>query len=224
MTVTMGAPDRLTSLRFPSILVLAGPALVLCGLAVASPRSAGGAEVVTASPPAAYAWRLETSASYAATNDFDGWGIALRGGWLANRYLVVGAGVETTRLHAEGVTDGSFLPAHAYSQTFQTTFPAVFLRGQLPFRRVTPYVELAAGLVAVHGVSSEDVQCQYGNGPGAGLALGVDTQIVPSISVGLRAGVRNPGWGVACLAEGGPWSYQADFRMTSLALTAGFRW
>ena len=213
----MGRPDRLVSLSFASLLVLAA-------LAVASPRAANGAELVTASPPMAYAWNVEVGASYAATNDFAGWGIGLRAGWLASRYLVIGAGVETTWLHAEGVTDGAFLPAHAYSQTLQTTFPAAFLRGQLPFRRVTPYVELAAGLVVVHDVSSEYVQCRYGNGPGAGLALGVDTQIVPSISVGLRAGVRNPGWGVSCLAVGGPWSYQADFRMTSLALTTGFRW
>jgi hypothetical protein len=214
----MGRRDRLTSLRFASIAVLAG-------LAVASPRAAIGADVVTASPKETYAWHVEASASYAATNDFTGWGIALRGGWQANQYLVIGAGLETTRLHAEGVTDGTFLPAHAYSQTFQSTFPAVFARGQLPFRRVTPYAELAVGVVIVHDQQAEWAQCSFlGPGPGAGVALGVDTQIVRSISVGLRAGVRNTSWRFGCTLTGGPWTFQDDFRMTSLALTTAFRW
>jgi hypothetical protein len=215
MTVRMDRPDRQTSMRFAL-------SVVLSVLAVASPCPARGAEVVTARPPAD--WNLEVGASYAATNDFGGWGIALRGGWLASPYVVLGAGVETTRLHAEGVTSGDFVPAHAYSQTFQTTFPAVFVRGQLPLRRVTPYVELAAGLVVIHSQQGEYAQCSYGNGPGAGLALGVDAQVAPSNSVGLRAGVRNPGWGVGCSLVGGPWTFQDDFRMTSLALTSGFRW
>jgi hypothetical protein len=207
--------------RLASIAILTGSAAAL-----ALPGAAGGAEIVTASPPTAQAWNLEVGGSYATTADFGGWGIALRGGWLANPYLVVGVGIETTRLQAEGLTTAGFGPAWSYSQTFQSTFPAAFLRGQLPFRFLTPYTELAAGFVVVHDQRAENTQCSYGSGPGAGLAVGVDAQIVPSISAGMRADVRNSGWGGGCLTGGGPWSFslQNDLALTSLALTTRFRW
>jgi hypothetical protein len=198
---------------------------VLSGLtaALAVPGAALGTEVVTARPAPPNRWDLEASGSYAATNDFGGWGIAVRGGWLPVRYLVVGVGVETTRLHAEGSLPAEeLLPARTYSQTFQSTFPAVFLRWQLPLRFITPYAEVATGFVVVHDQRAVNAQCSYGSGPGGGFAVGVDAQVVPSLAAGLRAGVRNTGWGGGCLAEGGPWSFQDDFRMTSLALTARF--
>jgi hypothetical protein len=225
----MGWLNRLTSMglrrgckgRFSSIAIPTGLAVVL-----ALAGAARGTEVVAVRPPASDAWNLQVGGSYVSTSDFGGWGIALRGGWLANPHLVVGLGIETARLHAEGLTSGGFGPAQPYSLTFQSTFPAAFVRGQLPFRFLTPYAELAAGLVVVHSQREENTQCSYGSGPGAGFAIGVDAPISPSISAGVRADVRNIGWGGGCLAEGGPWSFnlQNDFRMTSLALTTGFRW
>jgi hypothetical protein len=208
--------------RFASMALLAGAAISLV-----RPGSAGGAEVVTASPPTAQAWTLEVGGSYAATTDFGGWGIALRGGWLANPYLVVGVGIETTRLHAEGsITEDALGPGQPYSQTFQSTFPAAFVRGQVPFRLLTPYTEVATGFVVVHGQRAENTQCSFGSGPGGGIAVGVDARIAPSITVGLRAEARNSGWGGGCLAIGGPWSFQMqdDFMMRSLGLTTRFRW
>jgi hypothetical protein len=201
-----------------------GATITGLALALALPSAARGTEVVAASPAAPHAWNLEAGISYAATTDFGGWGVALRGGWQANRYLVVGLGVETTRLHAEGTTSGTF--AAPYSQTFQSTFPAVFLRGQLPFRLFTPYTEVATGVVVVHDRSAQNSQCFFGSGPGGALAIGIDAQIVPSISAGLRAEARNPGWGGGCLADAGPWSFQFqdDATMRSLALTTRFRW
>jgi hypothetical protein len=100
------------------------------------------------------------------------------------------------------------------------------VRGQLPLRFFTPYAELAAGFVVVHGQRGENTQCSYGSGPGAGLAIGVDAPITPSISAGLRADMRNAGWGGGCLTAGGPWTFdlQNNVRMTSLALTTAFRW
>jgi hypothetical protein len=198
--------------------------LISWAASLAPPSAAEGTEVVTGSPPTAQAWDLEVGGSYAATTDFGGWGIALRGGWLANPHLVIGVGIETTRLHAEGSTSGGFGAGRPYSQTFQSTFPAAFVRGQLPFRVLTLYTELAAGLVVVHSQQANNAECRYGNGPGAELAIGVDAPIVPSIAAGLRAGVRNPGWGAACLLEAGPWSFQNDFTMTALTLTTSFRW
>jgi hypothetical protein len=211
--------------RFTSIASLTGLAVALALL----PRAARGTEVLTTSPPTAHAWNFEMGGSYAATGDFAGWGIAVRGGWLLNRHLVLGVGIETTRLSAEGSTTNPFnasLTSQPYSQTFQSTFPAAFLRGQLPFRFLTPYAELAAGFVVVHDQHAENTQCSFGSGPGAGLAVGADAQIVSSISAGLRAGVRNPGWGGGCLAIGGPWSFQFqnDRTVTSLGLTTSFRW
>ena len=198
----------------------------LIGLAAAFalPGVAGGAEIVAESTPAAQPWNLEAGVSYAATTDFGGWGIALRSGWLPNPHLIIGVGIETTRLHAEGLTTGRLGPGLPNSQTFQSTFPAAFLRGQVPFRALTLYAELAAGFVVVHSQQANNAECRYGSGPGAELAIGVEAQIVQSIAAGLRAGVRNPGWGAACLLEAGPWSFQNDFRMTSLALTTSFRW
>ena len=206
--------------RLASIAILTG-----FFAALALPGAAGGTEAVTASLPAAPAWNLEVGVSYAATTNFGGGGIALRGGWLANRYLVIGLGIETTRLHAEGMTTGGKgQPPQPYSQTFLSTFPAAFLRAQLPFRFLTPYAELASGFVVVHSRQGQNTECAFGSGPGAGFAVGVDARIVPSIAAGVRAGVRNPGWGVACVLEAGPWTYQDDFRMTSLALTTRFLW
>lgn len=198
--------------------------LIVLAASFALPGAAGGTEVAADSTPAPQAWTLEAGVSYAATTDFSGWGIATRGGWLPNPHLVIGVGIETTRLHAEGLTTGGVGPARPYSQTFQSTFAAAFVRVQLPFRVLTPYTELAAGFVVVHSQQANNAECRYGNGPGAELAIGVDAQIVQSIAAGLRAGVRNPGWGAACLLEAGPWSFQNDFRMTSLALTTSFRW
>jgi hypothetical protein len=207
--------------RLASIAILTGLAAAL-----ALPGAAGGAEIVTGSPPTAQAWNLEMGGSYAATSDFWGWGMELRGGWLPNPYLVVGVGIDTTRLHAEGLTTAGFGPGRPYSQTFQSTFPAAFLRGQLPFRFLTPYTELAAGYVVVHDQQGENVQCSFGSGPGAGLAIGVDAQIVPSISAGVRADVRNPGWGGFCGLVGGPWSFefQNNLAVRSLGLMTSFGW
>ena len=192
-------------------------------VALALPGAARGNETVTASPPAAQAWTLEVGVSYAATTDFGGPGIAVRGGWLVNRYVVIGLGIETTRLYAEGLTTGGKgRPPQPYSQRFLSTFPAAFARAQLPFRFLTPYAELASGFVVVHGQQG-DTECEFGSGPGAGLAIGVDAPIVPSLAAGMRAGVRNPGWGVACVLPAGA-SFHDDFRMTSLALTLRYLW
>jgi len=165
------------------------------------------------------AFHVQAGASYAAADAFGGWGLLLRGGYLANRYVMTGFGLETARLHAEGtvpVFGGTF------SQTFQSTLAAAFVRAQLPTRFVTPYAELALGFTAIHGREGFNTACKESSFVGGGAAFGVEGHVLPFLSVGLRAGVRTPGIG-QCDEVGGPWSYDTA-ALKSLAMTVAYRW
>jgi hypothetical protein len=190
----------------------------MAALAVVVPAAVPAAEVVTATrqPDRSY---VEAGASFVVADALGGWGLSLRGGYLATQYLMTGVGLETARLHAEGT-----VPVYggAFSQTFQSTFAAAFVRAQLPTRFVTPYAELALGFTAIHGREGFNYQCEESNFAGGGAAFGVDGQVIPSVSVGLRAGVRTPGLAKCGLAAG-PWDYHPA-ALKTMAVTLAYRW
>jgi hypothetical protein len=191
----------------------------MVALVVVVPAAARAADVITASPQREPIRHVETGASYVAAGAFGGWGLSLRGGYLANQYVMTGLGVETARLHAEGIASPFDRP---FSQTYQSTLAAAFIRAQLPTRFVTPYAELALGLSVIHGTEGFNYQCKERTFAGGGAALGVDGHVLPSLSVGVRAGVRPPGPG-ACAAAAGPWTYEPA-AMKSMALMLAYRW
>jgi hypothetical protein len=186
---------------------------------VVAPPPATAADVLTASPQRDRALHIETGASYVAADAFGGWGLSLRGGYLTNRYVMTGLGLETARLHAEGTVP---VFGGAFSQTFQSTLAAAFVRAQLPTRFVTPYAELALGYTAIHGMAGFNYQCKEQGGASGGVALGAQANILPSLGVGVRAGVRPP-TSTTCAAAGGPWTYESA-ALRSIALTVAYRW
>jgi hypothetical protein len=199
------------------------PAVFAMAVVVTIPGRAVAAETLTAAAKVEPSWRLEAGASYVSTSDFGGWGVGLRGGKMVSRYVLAGLAVDTGRLHAEGpYAFGGFIGT--YSQTFQSTLVAAFMRFQLPLRLATPYAEVAAGAVWVHRGEERNTQCYYDSGVGGGLALGIDVPVTPAFGVGLRGGVRNPGLGGACGAVGGPRTFQHDWTMLGATLTASYRW
>jgi len=191
----------------------------MAALLVVAPAAARAAEVLTASPPRSPVLQVETAASYVAADAFGGWGLSLRGGLLASQYVMTGLGLETARLQAEGTVP---VFGGAFSQTYQSTLAAAFVRAQLPTRFVTPYAELALGFSAIHGREGFNYQCKERSFAGGGVAVGVDGHVLPSLSVGLRAGVRPPGPGT-CAAGAGPWTYEPA-ALKSLAMTVAYRW
>jgi len=195
--------------------------------AVAIPVAVEAAEDAAGSLRAKPAWRVEAAASILATNGFGGWGVGVRAGWAPSPIWQFGLAVDTARLHAEGTYYqqwGTGMIGGPYSQTFQSTLVAAYARLQLPFRYATPYAEVAAGAVVVNRGEEQRVACLYDSGFGGGLSGGIDGHPVPSVAIGLRAGVRNPGWGGACTAQAGVWSFQFDWTMAVASLTAGYRW
>ena len=194
-------------------------AATMAAMFVAVPAPAPAAEVLTASPQRDAVLHVETGASYVAADAFAGWGLSLRGGYLTNRYVMTGLGLETARLHAEGTVP---VFGGAFSQTFQSTLAAAFVRAQLPTRFVTPYAELALGYTAIHGMAGFNYQCREQGGASGGVALGAQVDVLPSLAVAVRAGVRPP-TSTTCAAAGGPWTYESA-ALTSLALTLAYRW
>jgi hypothetical protein len=122
-------------------------AIWIPAVALALPGGARGTEAVTARLPAAQTWNVEVGASYAATTDFTGWGIALRGGWLPVPYFAVGLGIETTRLHAEGMTSSGASRTAARSSAASRSWPGK----ARALRRATPLPE---GVAVAQGRSS----------------------------------------------------------------------
>jgi hypothetical protein len=186
---------------------------------VALPAAASAAEVLTASPQRDPILHFETGASYVSADAFGGWGLSLRVGWLASRYLMTGVGLETARLHADGTVPVS---GGEFSQTFNSTLAAAFVRAQLPTRFVAPYAELALGYTAVHGMTGFNYQCKELGSAGGGVAIGVDVRVRASFSVGLRGGVRTSST-AECGAVGGPFSYEPAPLKTA-AVTLAYRW
>ncbi len=199
------------------------PAVCAMAVVVTIPGRAVAAETVTATAKAEPSWHMEAGASYVAVDGFGGWGVGLRGGGMVGRYVLIGLGVDTGRLHAEGVHTFSTFTG-PYSQTFQSTLVAAFVRFQLPLSFATPYAEVAAGGVWVLRGEERNTQCFYESGVGGGLALGIDAPVAPALGVGLRGSVRNPGLGGACGAVGGPWTFKHDWTMVGATLTASYRW
>jgi hypothetical protein len=194
-------------------------ATTMAALLVSVPAPGRAAEVLTASPQRAPVVHIETGASYVAADAFGGWGLSLRAGWLATRYVMTGVGLETARLHAEGtvpVFGGEF------SQTFSSTLAAAFVRAQLPTRFVTPYAELALGYTAIHGMTGFNYQCKELGSAGGGAAFGVDAHVLASLSVGLRGGVRTPTT-AQCGAAAGPFDYDPA-TLKTMAVTLAYRW
>jgi hypothetical protein len=194
-------------------------ASTMAALAVVVPAAAPAAEVVSVTQQPDRVFHVETGASFVAADAFGGWGLSLRGGYLATQYLMTGVGLETARLHAEGTVP---VFGGAFSQTFQSTLAAGFVRAQLPTRFVTPYAELALGFTAIHGREGFNYQCKESSFAGGGAAFGVDGHVIPSMTVGLRAGVRTPGLGT-CTAAGGPWGYD-PVALKTMAVTLAYRW
>jgi hypothetical protein len=162
-------------------------------------------------------WDLRADTSYASSGNFQGWGVAARGAWLPRRYLALGASVETTGLHADGT-----IPTVAFSQSFRSTLLAGFAQARLPLRVVTPYLELALGQVSVSQGEQTGSQCSYHGGFGVGVAAGADLSLSRSLSVGLRASTRNPGYSLGCAAQAGPWSFEFSW-VRALAGTVAYR-
>jgi len=189
--------------------------LSACSATVSTPARASEAVTLQATTPA---FRLEAETGYSASGAFGGFGLGVRGGWSPIRYMLMGPGVESAMLGAQGMAlTGSF------SQKFRTTFVAAFVRGQLPLAMVTPYAELALGYVVIHDREESNSSCRYTSGAGASVALGADVRLIHSLTLGARAGLRNPGFGQACTAQLGPWSFDRQ-SLKSIAVTVGYSW
>ena len=197
----------------------------VCAMAVVGmiQGRAVAAETVTATAKAELPWRLEAGASYVTTGEFGGWGVGVRGGGMVGRHVLVGLAVDTGRLHAEGrYTFQGF--TSTYSQTFQSTLVAAFVRLQRPFGIATAYAEASVGAVLVHRGEERNTQCHFDSGVGGGLALGSDIPVAQSVAVGLRGSVRTPGMGGGCGAAAGPWSFNNYWMLLGATLTTSYRW
>ena len=156
---------------------------------VTIPGRAVAAETVTATAKAEPSWHME-AAPHVAVDGFGGGvsGCAAAGWWVATfdrprcRYR---------QLHAEGVHTFSTFTG-PYSQTFQSTLVAVFVRFQLPLSFATPYAEVAAGGVWVLRGEERNTQCFYESGVGGGLALGIDAPSPPRSALACAAVCATP--------------------------------
>jgi hypothetical protein len=189
-------------------------------LLVAAPATGRAVEAVAVAERPRAGWQVEAGAAYVAADSFGGWGVSLRAGRVHDRFLMVGFGIESGRLHAEGTVP---VAGGAFSQTFQSTLAAAFFRVQAPTPFVTPYAELALGFAAIHGKDGFNYQCNYGSSAGGAAALGVDGHVVPSLSVGLRGGLRLPSMSFSCTAGFGPYTFDLAV-MKSLGMTVTYRW
>ena len=200
----------MTQARFSSVATSS-----VLGLCLA--LSSRAAPAATTGPDSAAAWQVEAGASYGSSGEFSGWGGAMRATWLANRYLALGAGIDSVHLHAEGMA----LRA-PFSQTFETTLFAALLQGRLPLGIVAPYAEVGLGYVDIANASSDNSECNYVSGAGLSLAAGADVRISGTVSAGVRWAMRNTGAGLGCAAELGPWGFEMK-RLQTLGVTAAYR-
>ena len=129
----------------------------------------------------------------------------------------VGAGIDSVRLHAEGMALSA-----PFSQTFDSTLFAALIQGRLPLGIVTPYAEVALGYVAIADDSSENSECNYSGGAGLSLAAGAEVRIARALSAGVRWGLRSTGASIGCAAVLGPWGFEMS-RLQTLGVTAAYR-
>jgi hypothetical protein len=203
-----------------------------CAIAVAifaSPRRVVAGEDIVAERTAPPRWRLEAAGTIAWANDYGGRGIGVRVGESPARVAQFGVAVDTVRLH----TEGSFVSQDfvnntsttvRYSQTFRSTLIGAYARFQLPYEYATPYAELVYGGVLVHYTEATNTACGYGSGLAVSLSGGIDLHPLPALAIGLRAGIRNTGWGGACTVQGGVWQGSDAILLKSASMAAGVRW
>ena len=128
-----------------------------------------------------------------------GWGLSLRGGYLANRYVMTGFGLETARLHAEGTVP---VFGGAFVRRFQSTLAAA-LSGATThaFRDTVRGARARLHGDSWQGRSRHGVQGEQAPWAEARPLAWRGTCFRFSASE-LRAGVRTPGSGSAMKLEG----------------------
>ena len=184
-------------------------------------RPVSAAEAITATAASESQWHVEAGAGYASADVFSGWGLSLHAGRVQARYLMVGFAIESAKLHGEWIDPLN--GGGSVSTGFRSTLLGGFFRSQLPTRFVTPYAELALGYAGIHSKEpgTAAATCVFDGGVNGALAFGAAAHPIPSISVGVRGGLRLVSTTASCPALDRDQSIPV---IKSLAMTVSYHW